>query len=755
MKKKIAALFMSFSLMSGSFAGAFSDITVKSPVNDAVKELTKLGIISGYPDGSFKPDMTLTRAQFAKIAVHMLGEEKNAAAMASGSAFGDVEAGSWASGYINYIAEKGIINGYPDGTFGADENITYAQVLTILVRILGYSGEDVSYRWPEGYIDKANALKITDGMNFGTYENVTRANAAYLVYNTILADAKESGSNKILGMASVDDVVIYGDSQLNASIASGYIMTTEGAYKLSDKSGITSEDYGISGTLYVDSEKRAVSFVKNSHTKREVTISSAAHNTDSGKIEITFNENGSIKTESFSSLAALYYDGVLSSLSSGVGEMDAGREAVLVYDSQGSFTGMLMKETSLIGPRTYTGSQSVYEMFGISVSANPSVLRNGERAKLSDISAYDVLYYTQSINTLYAYSEKITGTYEKASPIKANVTSVTVSGREYNLATQTAINKMNESENAYRFGERVSLLLGRNGDVVDVVRLSDTGALDIVVVTDAYSEISTEKENEGQKLYYITAMMPNATTVTYEASKDYSDYIGLVVKLVYDGEKVTVASTPQRTVSGTFDASVPSLAGHMLTADCVVLELLEKPENGAATVKKIELREITTNKLTDKQIIYANTTGETKDINFLYVQNVTKAASEFGVVTEVMGTRYTILSGDSSKTVSSALKLGVGDVVEIDENGKLTALTKLASATNTEGYSSGKIRLNGVTYSVSDYVKIYGGWQAKDFHSMSAAEMLSDDVQLITIYSDRLLKNGGIVRVIVVKTKEQ
>ena len=755
MKNKITALLVLLTLFLSINAGAFYDITADNAVADAVLELSKLGIISGYPDGSFKPDETLTRAQFAKIAVHMLGEEKNAAARSAGSFFGDVEAGSWASGYINYIAELEIINGYPDGTFGADETITYAQALTILVRLLGYSGEDVSFRWPDGYIDKAAALGITKNMSFGKYENVTRANAAYLAYNTILADAKESGSNKILGMACVEDVVIYGDAQLNASIPSGHILTTGGTYKLSDSSGIAQEDYGITGTLYIDDEKRAVSFVKNSHTKRNVTITSAANNTDSGKVEITFEEGGRQKTESFSALASLYYDGVSTSLSSGVTQMEAGREAGLIYDAAGNLTGMLLKKSALEGPRTYTGSTTPCEMFGISANASPKVLRNGERAELSDIAAYDVLYYTRSINTLYAYSDKITGIYEKANPIKANVASVIVAGNEYTLATQTAINKMNESDNAYRLGERVSLLLGRNGDVVDVVRLSDTGALDIVVVTDAYSEISEKTETKGQKQYYLTVVMSDGNSVTYEADKDYSDYIGSVVKLIYDGEKVKIGpAASSKNISGEFDASVPSLGGHWLTSDCVILELLEKTENKSATVKKIEVRDILLTKLSDKNVLYVNTTGETRDINFLYVKNVTKSASRFGVVTAAEKSNYTILTGDTEHNVSTALKLKKGDAVEISPEGAVTYLQKIVSAPSIEGYSSGKIRIGSTTYPVSDYVKIYGGRQAEEFRSMSAEEMLDKDtLQMVTLYSDQTIKNGGIIRAIVVKTK--
>ena len=195
MKTKITAilLILMLSLQMVSFA-AFSDVDETSEVGAAINQLVNLGILSGYPDGTFNPDALLTRAQFAKIAVCMLGIEKEAASLAGTSVFSDVNADHWASGYVNCIAQKGIINGYPDGSFGAEDTITYAQALTILVRLLGYNGADLNYNWPDAYIKKAQSLGITRGMTFDTYENVTRGNAAYIINNTLFADKKEGSS---------------------------------------------------------------------------------------------------------------------------------------------------------------------------------------------------------------------------------------------------------------------------------------------------------------------------------------------------------------------------------------------------------------------------------------------------------------------------------------------------------------------------------------------------------------------------------
>ncbi|MBQ7835537.1 MAG: S-layer homology domain-containing protein, partial [Ruminiclostridium sp.] len=610
MKIKIAAfvlaLMMFFNI--GTLA-AFSDIDEATPVGNAVAQLSNLGILNGFGDGSFHPDETLTRAQFAKIAVHMLGEEKTASSRTTNAVFSDVASTHWASGYINYIAEKEIINGYPDGTFGAEETITYAQALTILIRLLGYNGEDVGYKWPEGYITKAQSLGITEGMSFGTYENITRGNAAYVIYNTLLADKKEGSAVKLLSSKSVEDVVIYGDSLIDAGLANGNIATTRGTYKLADNSNINNSIYGRLGTLYLDAEERATAFVPENENVRTVTISSAAVNSDGNKVEITFTENGATKTESFSAGAPLYYEGKASAIGNGASELEAGREAILFYSEGGSFARMYLKESTLSGPLTITtGYSQIYSSFNVVNTNTMTVIRDGRNSTLSEISVYDVVYYMEGNNTLYSYTDRASGTYEEAYPLKANVTSVKVGGKEYALSTQAAIRKMNTSESAFELGERVTLLFGRNGEVVDVVDLAATGSLDLVVLTKSYKEISTEADSQGQSINYVTVMLPDGGEVTYEADRDYSDYVGNVMKVEYTGSIAKLSSVMHSSIYGEFDSSVPSIGGHWLSSNCAILELVENT-SGGATVKKIELRDIATTNLTKNQVIHAQTSG--------------------------------------------------------------------------------------------------------------------------------------------------
>ncbi|MBQ8392084.1 MAG: S-layer homology domain-containing protein [Clostridia bacterium] len=758
MKTKITALITALMMLIniGAFA-AFDDINVNTGVGNAVKQLVQLGIINGYPDGTFRPEDTLTRGQFAKIAVCMLGEEQQAQSRSANAIFSDVPTDHWASGYINYIAEHQIINGYPDGTFGAEDTINYAQVLTILIRLLGYTGEDVAYKWPDGYISKAQSLGITSGISFGTYENITRGNAAYVIYNTLLADKKEGSSLSLLSSSSVKDVVIYADNSINASLAIGNIETTNGVYKLADNSNITSEVYGRLGTLYLDGEKRATAFVPENETVRSVTLSSATVSGDGKRVEIGFTENTAAKSESLSGSAPVYYEGKASTLSQSAAKIEPGSEALLLYANDGSFARMYLKESTLSGPRTVaTGYSQIYSFFNIVNSTAMKVIRDGKNASLSEIQAYDVVYYMAGNNTLYAYTDKASGVYEEAYPLKSNVTSVKVGGKEYPLATQTAIGKMNTSDGAFELGDRVTLLFGRNGEVVDVVNLAAVGSLDLVVLTKSYKEVSQETDTLGKTTNYITVVLPDGGEVTYEADRDYSDYVGNVMKVKYENDVAKLTVVPHTNIYGKFDSSIPSLGEYWLSENCAILELV-KNSAGGATVKKIELRDIVTDSLTKNQVIHAEMSGALKDITFLYVTDVTKTDADFGVVTEVNNNKYTILIGEKTTQIETAVKLERGCGVEIQQtsDGQIAKrLTNVGTASKIEGYSGGRIRINGKNYILSDYVKVYGGTYANTYTSMSLSELANgDNIQHVTLYSDRSLSSGGIVRVIVVKTK--
>ena len=190
--KKVISAVVAFALTASSaaFAAApsFTDVADTASYADSVKTLTALGVISGYEDGTFKPDDKITRAEVSTMIVAAINRTADAKGQMGNTKFADMnnEAKKWASGYVNVAVSEDIIAGFEDGTFRPDEQVTYVQVVKMLVCAAGY-GQYASYLggWPNGYLSVASDKGITVGVSAGQDEAVTRAQVAQLIYNTL------------------------------------------------------------------------------------------------------------------------------------------------------------------------------------------------------------------------------------------------------------------------------------------------------------------------------------------------------------------------------------------------------------------------------------------------------------------------------------------------------------------------------------------------------------------------------------------
>ncbi len=113
----------------------YSDVTRADWYNTAVSTLSSMGIITGYPDGTFRPNAAITRAEFAAIAARFDSNGDKTTAK-----FSDI-ATHWAKDEISIAYNNGWINGYPNGTFGPQRDITRAETMTLVNRVLNRQPE--------------------------------------------------------------------------------------------------------------------------------------------------------------------------------------------------------------------------------------------------------------------------------------------------------------------------------------------------------------------------------------------------------------------------------------------------------------------------------------------------------------------------------------------------------------------------------------------------------------------------------------
>jgi hypothetical protein len=182
----LLALVLVFSSMTTAFAADVNEDVIDTTYETAVTKLNAVGIMEGYPDGTFRPEGQITRAEFAKIAVLSLGLNDAAEVSKSNTIFTDVDAMHWAAGYINVAVDRGILKGYPDGSYKPSNPLTNAEAITILTRLIGLGPVvDKDGNWPANYITQANILGLMNGVAVSSSTNATRGNAAKMLVNTL------------------------------------------------------------------------------------------------------------------------------------------------------------------------------------------------------------------------------------------------------------------------------------------------------------------------------------------------------------------------------------------------------------------------------------------------------------------------------------------------------------------------------------------------------------------------------------------
>ena len=155
-----------------SSVNTFKDVTSALWSNNAVSTMSSAGILNGYKDGTFRPNAPITRAEFAAIAARF-----DSSLYVGDNMFSDIS-GHWAADYINRAAQKGWISGYPDGTFRPDAYITRAEAMTLVNNVLDrrVKAEDMLKDmtvWPDNPTTAWHYAAVQEATNSHDYDRAT------------------------------------------------------------------------------------------------------------------------------------------------------------------------------------------------------------------------------------------------------------------------------------------------------------------------------------------------------------------------------------------------------------------------------------------------------------------------------------------------------------------------------------------------------------------------------------------------------
>ena len=201
----VLAMIMTMSLVTIS-AGAteYKDLTDKDEIKyeEAVAVLNRIGVITGYSDGSFQPETELTRGAAAKIIVSlMIGPDAAAALPNTSSPYPDVPAGHTFAGVIGFCKTKGYISGYGDGNFKPAGTLTGYAFAKMLLGALGYSSDIERFTgagWTMNVANIGNVAGLFDRISFDGAAAVTRDEACQLALNTLKATMVTYGGTSVV-----------------------------------------------------------------------------------------------------------------------------------------------------------------------------------------------------------------------------------------------------------------------------------------------------------------------------------------------------------------------------------------------------------------------------------------------------------------------------------------------------------------------------------------------------------------------------
>ena len=226
MKRRICALMLAVILLTGLCFSTAAQASAPSD-SEMLGTLALLGIMNGDGSGDLKLDDNVTRAQLVKMAIMASSYRESGKDKSTTSPYPDVPSGHWASGYVNMAKTIGWVTGYTNGTFRPDKSVTLAEAVTIVLRLLGYSESDFTGVWPKGQMALYRSLGLDDNITDAAGDELDRGGCAQLIYNALTATTKNGAVYCVTmgyGLDQVGDIDYL--SLVNSKIKGPYIVNS-------------------------------------------------------------------------------------------------------------------------------------------------------------------------------------------------------------------------------------------------------------------------------------------------------------------------------------------------------------------------------------------------------------------------------------------------------------------------------------------------------------------------------------------------
>ncbi len=434
--KRFIALLLTFVLVFGTMSSAFAAVNedvVDTAYEVAVAKLNAVGIMEGYPDGTFRPEGQITRAEFAKIAVLALGLNDAAEVSKANTVFTDVDATHWAAGYINVAVDRGVLKGYPDGSYKPSNPLSNAEAITVLTRLIGLGPVvDKEGNWPANYITRANMVGILEDVNVSSAATATRGNAAKMLVNTLTVNkwgAAGYNSDGTVQYGELEDKTLLTDNLgINEylkvrvedfDVEDGEIITSKGVFELASGDDFY-ELFLNEVALWVNKDKEVIFAEITSDYK----IDAVKFNDDMNKVKLLTTD----KEYDINSKAGIVFEGDLLTTGSAL----AGNEyayAKVVFNDKNDviFMDVYPMEDLFVAEGIDKDDENVVIAIGDEISLKDyAILKDGRLTTTAGIEKGDVVFFNRDAEVAEIYNNVKTGEIERVYS-----DAIVVDGKEY------------------------------------------------------------------------------------------------------------------------------------------------------------------------------------------------------------------------------------------------------------------------------------------------------------------------------------
>ena len=386
-------------------------------------------------------------------------------------------------------------------------------------------------------------------------------------------------------------------------------------------------------------------------------------------------------------------------------------------------------------------------------TASATVYRNGGESTLSAVQNQDVVYWSESMHTIWAYSNKVTGIYESAAPSASNPTSVTVAGKNYDIETTEAAYQLSDL-GGYQVGDSVTLLLGRNGGVAAVGEASL--AQDLVYGVVLSVENTTYEDSDGNSYNTRTATIFGTDGNTYRYPvESRSLEAGALVRVTNSEDGVEIRGLSSTKLTGRVSSDGKTLGRYTLASDVQIIDTYE-----TCTPIQVYPSRLAGANLTGSTIrFYAlNAQGE---ISHMILEDATGDLHQYGIITGVSEVSAGLVT-------NSAYTYDVGGVKQVFTSDTTIynlksdpCQVKMESDTTVERlYNLTEVEVDSIngntivdaqnhSYTLSDSVAVYV--YENNEYQLTSLERVSGGDYRLTAWYDKPENEGGRIRVILAR----